>query len=105
MLYCESLAHCLHHVIDLEPEGTYLDGKIVLVKHRCKMCGRLWAEVYLESGITVQLDDDGVELVDYHNTNVKHHVSAAHLQLLENVHTNDLNVSDTDARDREEDDR
>jgi len=98
---CKSLALCRQHVIDCEPEGTHLDGKVMLHKHVCKACGRIWAEVYAQTGILVELNTaEHVRLIKRDPSDErlagldsqKEVTAAAILKMLE--HINRLKVSD-----------
>ena len=97
---CEPLAKCRQNVKDCEPEGTYLDGKAMLLKHVCKVCGRVWAEVYLETRIIVDLTTHcDVHLIHFNIDEQKKITEAALIKMLE--HINALKVSDRDGREDE----
>ena len=100
---CESLAHCRQHVKDCDPEGTYLDGKVMLQKHVCKLCGRVWAEVYVETGIVVDLTTEQhvtvISDIDLRPFHEKTEIAKGLLLMLENI--NGLKVSDRDEREEE----
>ena len=52
---CETLASCRQHQKYLGIDARS-DGRVLLEKYVCKVCGRKWGEVYIKASVQVVLN-------------------------------------------------